>query len=244
MQGGMILMSTVLAISAHAADYVWRAGGTLARYAQEGHKVHVIVLSFGERGESAELWKEPGQTEEQVKQIRRAETLAAAEILGVSIECWDWGDYPIRIDEARLEALVLSIRRIRPQVIITHGHRDPFNPDHPDVSEATRRAAVLAQSPGYRPDIPVCPPINIFGYEHHQPELCDFKPDVIIDITPVFERKRKAMECFVTQQHLLEYYTMRAHIRGNHARRISGNNSYRYAEAFERFFPYVGGELR
>ena len=236
-------MPTVVCISAHAADYVWRAGGTLAKYAQEGNPVQVLVLSYGERGESAELWKQPGQTEAGVKAIRRAESEAAAAALGVKVEFLDWGDYPLKLGDDRIEALVLSMRRVRPQIIITHGHHDPFNPDHADVAAATLRAAVLAQSPGYRPDVPTIGPAKIFGYEHHQPELSHFRPEVFVDITASFETKRKAMECFVTQKHLLEYYTMRAHIRGNNARRISGNNAYRFAECFERYFPYVGAEL-
>jgi 4-oxalomesaconate hydratase len=236
-------MTSILCVSAHAADFVWRAGGVLAKYAQEGSPVHVLVLSYGERGESGELWKEPGQTEEQVKQIRRQESEAAAAALGVNIEFLDWGDYPMRLDEGRIETLVTRIRTLKPSAIITHGHHDPFNPDHAEVAKTTVRAMVLSQAPGYRPDLPSVGPAQVFGYEHHQPELSDFKPELIVDITSSFEAKRKAMECFTTQKHLLEYYTMRAHIRGNHARRISGNKEFRYAEAFERFFPYVGGEL-
>lgn len=236
-------MGNVLVISAHAADYVWRAGGTIAKYAMKGDNVHILVLSYGERGESAELWKQPGITVEQIKAVRREESEKAAEILGASIEFLDWGDYPLHIDDQRMEVLVTAIRRLKPKLILTHGHKDPFNQDHPGVAQATLRAQVLAQAPGYLPDIPKVGPIPVFGYEHHQQELCDFKPDVIIDITESHDRKRKAMEVFVTQSHLIEYYTMKAHIRGNHARRISGNNSYKLAEAFERYFPYVGGEL-
>ncbi len=236
-------MATVLCISAHAADYVWRAGGTLAKYAQGGHSVRVLVLSYGERGESGELWKQPGQTEEKVKEVRRSESEAAAAALGVQVEFLDWGDYPLKITDDRIETLVLKIRQAAPQIIITQGHYDPFNPDHVDVAQATLRAAVLSQSPGFRPDVPPVGPAKIFGFEHHQPELSHFEPGAYIDITPSFEAKRRAMECFVAQKHLLEYYTMRAFIRGNNARRISGNSSYKYAEVFERYFPYVGAEL-
>lgn len=51
------------------------------------------------------------------------------------------------------------------------------------------------------------------------------------------------MQVFKAQKHLIDYYTDRAKMRGNHARRCSGNNQYKYAETFSRFFPYVGGEL-
>ncbi len=56
----------LLVVSAHAADYVWRAGGTIAHYIQKGAPVRVIVLSLGVRGESNHLWKTPGVTPQEV----------------------------------------------------------------------------------------------------------------------------------------------------------------------------------
>ena len=43
---------TILVVSAHAADFVWRAGGAVALYASRGYKVRILCLSYGERGES------------------------------------------------------------------------------------------------------------------------------------------------------------------------------------------------
>jgi len=54
-------------------------GGRL-RLAGSGGTSKVIALSYGERGESGELWKEAGQTEEKVKAIRRSEGEEAAKI--------------------------------------------------------------------------------------------------------------------------------------------------------------------
>ena len=45
---------------------------------RKGHAVTVVCLSFGERGESAKLWKEPGMTLERVKAVRRVEAEHAA----------------------------------------------------------------------------------------------------------------------------------------------------------------------
>ena len=92
----MIEGKKVLVVSAHAADYVWRSGGTIAKYIKHGAEVHVIVLSFGVRGESNDLWKKDGATYESVKAERFAETQAAAKILGIEhIEFWDLPDYPM-----------------------------------------------------------------------------------------------------------------------------------------------------
>lgn len=52
----------LLVISAHAGDFVWRSGGTIAKYIEEGAEVELVVLSFGVRGESNDLWKKGNQT--------------------------------------------------------------------------------------------------------------------------------------------------------------------------------------
>src|SRR6266436_8079675 len=86
----------VLVVSAHAADFVWRAGGAIALYAERGQRVRILCLSFGERGESERLWKIPEMTVEKVKEDRRAESARAAELLGGEIRFFDMGDCPIK----------------------------------------------------------------------------------------------------------------------------------------------------
>ena len=48
----------VMFVSAHAVDFVIRAGGTLAGYARSGSEVTSICLPVGERQESTRLWRE------------------------------------------------------------------------------------------------------------------------------------------------------------------------------------------
>ena len=235
----------LLVVSAHAADYVWRAGGTMAKYIKGGAEVSLVILSFGVRGESNDLWKQEGQTEENVKKIRRAESSAAAEILGIKdIEFWDFEDYPMDLGRERLDRMALKIRQFRPDTVLTHGWTDAFNPDHEKVAEFMFQACVVSTSFGAQlGGLKAVKQMSIFGFEPHQPEISDFKPGTIIDITDTFEQKKQAMACFKAQKHLIEYYTMRAEMRGNHARRISGNQSYMTAECFSNFFPTVAGEF-
>ena len=90
---------TALVISAHAADFVWRAGGAIALHQSLGYEVTVACLSYGERGESAKLWKQEGMTLERVKNARKEEAQNAANALGVTdIRFLDLGDYPLRLD--------------------------------------------------------------------------------------------------------------------------------------------------
>jgi 4-oxalomesaconate hydratase len=106
---------TALVISAHSADFVWRCGGAIALHQEKGVDVTVVCLSYGERGESAKLWKQPGMTLEKVKAARRAEAEGAAQALGVhDILFFDLGDYPLELDRAAKDRLVDVIRAVQP----------------------------------------------------------------------------------------------------------------------------------
>jgi len=237
--------TNLLVVSAHAADFVWRAGGTIAKYAKHGANVTLVILSYGARGESNDLWKTEGQTLENVKAIRKSEIEEATKCLGISnYEIWDFQDYHMELNEERMERLVRKIREVKPHHILSHGPTDAFNPDHESVYKYVFDASVLSTSSGaVLEGTTVAKQARLFGFEPHQSEISNFKPEVIIDITETFEQKQAAMNCFKAQPHLIEYYALKASLRGNHARRCSGNNEYKYAEAFSRSFPYVGGEF-
>ncbi|KLT18115.1 LmbE family protein [Neobacillus vireti] len=237
--------TNLLVVSAHAADFVWRGGGTIAKYVKHNANVSLVILSYGARGESNDLWNIDGQTLENVKRIRREEIEKAAGYFGVTnLEIWDFEDYHMSFDKERMDRMVTKIREVKPHHILTHGPRDAFNPDHEAVSKFVFDASVLSTSNGVRIEgTQTAKQAQLFGFEPHQSEISDFKPEVIIDITEVYEQKEQAMNCFKAQQHLIDYYGSKAKLRGNHARRCSGNKEYKYAEAFSRFFPYVGGEF-
>jgi 4-oxalomesaconate hydratase len=82
-------------------------------------------------------------------------------------------------------------------------------------------------------------PPELFLFEPHQPEQCDFVPTTFVDITSVFPLKQRAMEAMAAQQYLRQYYTEQAEHRANHARRVSGKKGILYAEAFQRVLPQV-----
>jgi 4-oxalomesaconate hydratase len=233
----------VQVIGAHSADFVWRAGGAVAMAVQRGGTAEVLALSYGERGESGELWKQEGQTIENVKSIRHDEAEAAATELGATFRCMDLGDYPLQIDADALTQIADAIRAFAPDVLITHTDRDPFNPDHPVASVAVDRARGLAAGAGVQSAFDTIAPPALFLFEPHQPELCNFTPTTFVDITPVIERKKAAMAEMKAQSYLQTYYAQRAEQRANHARRASGDASVRYAEAFQRMIPQVVTEL-
>ncbi|MFZ0089368.1 MAG: PIG-L deacetylase family protein [Solirubrobacteraceae bacterium] len=229
----------MLVIGAHSADFVWRAGGAIAATTSTGGTAQVIALSYGERGESGELWKEAEQTIENVKRVRHGEAERAAAALGAGFQCLDLGDYPLQIDAPALELISDQIREFAPDVLITHTDTDPFNPDHPVAHAAVARARSLAAGAGVQSAFATVTPPQLFLFEPHQPELCNFTPTTFVDITGVMEAKLAAMSEMKAQAYLVTYYTQRADHRGNHARRASGNSDVRQAEAFERVTPQV-----
>ena len=237
---------SLLVVSAHAADFVWRAAGAVALYASRGHRVTVCCLSYGERGESARLWRE-GLSLEEIKKVRHHEAEQSAKILGADLRCFDANDYPLEETPQLLDQLVRLYREVQPSIVLTHTAVDPYNKDHPMANHLATKARIIAQAPGYDPGSPVIGAPPVFLFEPHQTEMCDFKPDVLLDITEVWGKKREAMEVMAAQTHLWEYYTDVAKRRGVQAKRNSGPNlgleSNTMAEAYQRVFPQVASEL-
>ncbi|MCI2415866.1 PIG-L family deacetylase [Saccharopolyspora sp. K220] len=239
-------MSSLLVVSAHAGDFVWRAAGAIALATSRGQRAKVLCLSFGERGESAKAWRE-GKSLEQIKAIRREEATNAANALGAEIEFFDAGDYPLRESDELIDRIVHVYREVNPAVVLTHPLVDPYNQDHPAAARMALQARVLAQAVGYdAPGEPLGAP-PVFFFEPHQPEQCDFKPNVLLDITSVFDTKRKAMECLPAQQHMWDYYTDLAKRRGVQVKRNAGPNlgmpHNTMGEAYMRLYPQVTEEL-
>lgn len=234
------MKNKLLIIGAHSGDFVWRSAGTIAKSIEEGAQTLVVCLSYGERGESGELWKEdPKRSIENVKQIRHEQAQKAADILGTPIQFLNWGDYPMLISEERIEQLTYLIGDYEPTTILTHSEKDPFNPDHPLAFQATQRARLLSSGAGVPSAFKNIDPPVWYSFEPHQPELCGFVPNTFMDISSVMDKKIAAMDCMGAQTYLKDYYIELAGRRANHARRISGKKEIKFAEAHQCMVPRI-----
>lgn len=232
-----------LVVSAHSADFIWRAGGAIALYAKRDWKIKVVCLSFGEKGESQKLWKEPGMTIDRVKAARRLEAEKAGQVLGVSeFEFFDLGDYPLRTNLDALERLADIYQELRPSWVLTHSLEDPYNLDHPEASRFAQEARIVAQAHGRRGAASAIGAPPVFLFEPHQTEQCNWKPQLILDIGEVWETKRKAFEQMDAQEHLWEYYTRVAMQRGVQGARNS-ERKMKFGEAYQRVYPLVTEDL-
>lgn len=236
---------SILVFSAHAADFCSRGGGTIALYVRGGAQVHVIDLTFGERGESEDYWaRVQPKSMIEARETRTQEAETAASILGASIEFMDYGDYPLMIDRARLDSMARLIRQRRPDIILTHWKIDPHNIDHEVTTASVIRAATMAAVPGFDHDESVHPFPHLFGFEPSVPrdDITGFVPDTYVDITEVFETKIAALHALRSQTKLVSRYTQWAEYRGAQATQWSGQQ-IKYAEAFKRYTASVGTRL-
>lgn len=242
------MSKAALVISAHSADFVWRCGGAIALHQSLDHEVTIVCLSYGERGESAKLWKQQGMSLEKVKTERRKEAENAAGALNAhDILFFDLGDYPLHLGDEDKFRLVDVIRRVQPDFMLCHSTYDPYNTDHMYATQIALETRMIAQAWGHNPGEKVLGAPQLYLFEPHQTEQMGWKPDVFLDITPVWDEKRAAIECMQGQQHLWDYYTRVAQNRANHFKRNSGGQAggrdCQYAEAFQSVFPRTVDKL-
>jgi LmbE family N-acetylglucosaminyl deacetylase len=132
-------MTTLCAIFAHPDDESFSAGGTLARYADQGIDVTLVTATSGEAGETGTV---PVESKD-LAAWRERELHEAAAVLGIQqvrlLHLPD-GDLPGRSDDL-YAAIVEALRDIQPQVVITEDVGGiTAHPDHIAVTKAVVRA--------------------------------------------------------------------------------------------------------
>jgi len=128
---------TLVVVLAHPDDESFAIGGTLARYAAEGVAVHLIVATLGEAGI-------PGKEPREAAAIRQSELLMACGALGIrTLEFLGFADGQLSEidDESAVARLLDTLRRARPDVVITFGPDGiSGHPDHLAVHRWTTAA--------------------------------------------------------------------------------------------------------
>lgn len=193
----------VLIIVAHPDDADVHAGGTLARWADEGLALHAVLVTSGDKGTD-----DPTLARDRLIALRRAEQRRAADILGVQrVTFWDYEDGELAGAGPRLaEEITRLIRRDRPDRVVTH---DPYagapryatyqlHPDHRAVGLAVLDATYF-RAPG-----PLYYPAHAAEglLPHRVGEvwlIMGDHPDEFVDITGTFDRKLEAVRAHASQ---------------------------------------------
>ncbi len=159
----------ILAIGAHPDDIETGCGGTLLKYAKNGHRVFLMVMTEGELG--APLG------------VRKLEQERAAKVMNV--ERIYWGGYPdtqVPIGQELIRRIEGVVRELNPHFIFTHFHDDTHQ-DHRNIAVGTITATRYTR--------------NVLFYEG--PTTQNFSPTVFVDIDSVLEDKIEAIQAHESQ---------------------------------------------
>ena len=178
----------VLVIAAHPDDEVLGVGGTIARHADEGDSVYVVILAWGIASRY-----EARLVSQQMESINNA-----TKILGIKETILiGFGRRQKRFDELPfidiIKPIEENIQRFKPDILYTH-HRGDTNMDHQIAFRATINAARVI-SPYLVNKILCYETLSSTDQAPPFPEYA-FMPNVFVNIEKYLNQKLKAMKCY------------------------------------------------
>jgi LmbE family N-acetylglucosaminyl deacetylase len=180
-------MGGVLVFCAHPDDEVLGAGGTIAKYSNEGVEVVAVIFSTGE---SSHPWMKKDFT----IGMREEETKNSHEILGtkqsINLGLKD-GNIKKDAESKEIEQKVIAlVNKYKPDKIFTHAVDDPHL-DHQAVYKITFAAIKSMNYTGDVYSFEVWNPVNLMKRS---------LPKMYVDISKTFPLKIKALQCFQSQK--------------------------------------------
>lgn len=164
----------VMVAGAHPDDPESCAGGTIARYSDEGHEVVCLYLTKGEAGRE-------GKTADEAAALRTDEAKRACEILRARPLYAGQIDAKTEINPARYEAFLKILDAEKPDLVFTHWPVD-YHRDHRAMSMLVLDA--WFKSPRE---------FELFYFEGHGgAHRLLFQPTHYVDITKTEKRKQEA----------------------------------------------------
>src|SRR5580700_3532866 len=174
----------LLAMAAHPDDVELTCGGTLIKMARSGYAVGILDLTAGEMGTRGSI------------EIRRKEAAAAARLLGVKHR--ENLGLPDAHLEMRMEyklAIAARIRALRPRTVILP-YWEGRHPDHYNAARLGYEGCFLAGLKQLPIDGEAFRPFKIlYSTVYYR----DVRPTFVVDITPYFDRRYKAILAYHSQ---------------------------------------------
>jgi LmbE family N-acetylglucosaminyl deacetylase len=187
----------VLAVYAHPDDADVACGATLARWADAGSEVHLVLLADGGKGTS-----DPAVEPADLAATRALEVAAAVDVLGLSsVEILGIADGEVPEQLDLIETLVQRIRNLRPSCVLGHDPTAVFfgsvyvnHRDHRAAGWALLDAvSPSAAQPHYFPDS---------GPSHRVNDVLlsgTLEADTYVDVSSTIDRKVDAVTAHGSQ---------------------------------------------
>jgi len=175
----------VLAVFSHPDDAELSVSGTLLKLKSLGYKTGVCDMTRGEMGTRG------------TPEVRAKEALEAAKILKLDQRInLDQPDGHVWPTETARMALVRTIRRYKPKVLLTT-HEDDPHPDHASTSVIVRQAARLATMRRYDEESGLgAVPMPAIMHSLFSRRIV---PSFIVDVSEFVEEKMKSIRAYESQ---------------------------------------------
>ena len=189
-------LNRILVVAAHPDDEVLGCGGTIARHADAGDQVQVLIVA---EGATSRLQKRDRlQADEELSTLVQAAQRSGSILGAAGVELLDFPDNRLdsldRLD--LIKRIEQQIDRHQPQVVYVH-HAGDVNVDHRRLHEAVVTAC--RPTPGH-------PVKRLLSFEvasstEWQPpgSASAFQPNWFVDITAEWQRKREALEAYISE---------------------------------------------
>jgi len=184
----------VLVFGAHPDDCEGKAGGLAAKYADLGHRVKFVSHTNGATGHH-----EIGGVE--LARRRYEEAQAAARVLGIEYDVLDNHTGELEPTVHYRKEVIRIIRGFEPDLVMSHRPYD-YHPDHRYSGMLVQDAAYIVTVPNMCPltaSVRINPVIMYLGDGFQRP--IPLRPDIVLDIDDVVERKLDALHCHESQMY-------------------------------------------
>ena len=182
----------VIAFGAHPDDCDLDAGGLAAKYAALGHKVKFVSLTNGDAGHQT-------QHGEELAKRRRAEAEEAGRRIGIEYEVLDNHDGKLMPTLEVRDQVIREIRQWKADIVIAPRPND-YHPDHRYTGVLVQDASYMVIVPSFVADTPPLRKNPVFLYYSDRFKLPEpFRPDIVVSIDDVIEKKIDMMDAHVSQ---------------------------------------------
>jgi LmbE family N-acetylglucosaminyl deacetylase len=182
----------VIAFGAHPDDCELKAGGVAAKWAAAGHHVKFVSVTNGDIGH----WRMAGGP---LALRRRAEVERADGILGIHWEVLDIHDGELEPTLDNRRTITRLIREWQADIVLTHRPND-YHPDHRYTGILVQDAAYMVTVPFFCPYVPYLKKNPVFlYYSDHFQRPDPFRPDVVVDVDDVLDKKLAALDVLESQ---------------------------------------------